>query len=55
MWDRMKNDSTLKSQASPEATVIREATRVAPLPNSVIPASKKVEFPTIRLANRKTL
>ena len=55
MWDRMKNDSTLKSQASPEATVIREVTRVAPLPNSVIPASKKVEFPTIRLANRKTL
>lgn len=54
MWERMKNDQTLNSQASPEAAVIREATRVAPLPVPIIPASKKVEFPTIRLANRKT-
>lgn len=51
MWDRMKNDSTLNSQASSEEGVPRKAP-VTPLPIPVIPASKKVEFPTIRLANR---
>lgn len=51
MWDRMKNDPTLNSQVSSEADVIREATRVAPLSVPVIPASKKVEFPTISSAD----
>ena len=51
MWDRMKNDSNLNSQASSEADVIREATRVASLPVPIIPASKKVEFPTISSAD----
>ena len=50
MWERMKNDQTLNSQASQEA--VRPINRIAPLPMPVIPASKKVEFPTIRLANR---
>ena len=52
MWKKMKNNQTLNSQVSSAADVIREATHVAPLPVPVIPASKKVEFPTIRLANR---
>lgn len=51
MWNMMKNDRTLNSQASQEADVIREATRVAPLPVPTIAASKKVEIPTISSAD----
>ena len=51
MWNRMKNDQTLNSQTASEEGVPRK-NPITPLPVPVIPASKKVEFPTIRLANR---
>lgn len=50
MWDRMKNDSTLNSQSSSEEGVPRKAP-VTPLHVPIIPASKKVEFPTISSAD----
>lgn len=50
MWDRMKNDQTLNSQTSQEA--VRPINRIAPLHVPAIAASEKIEFPTIRLANR---
>ena len=49
----MKNDPTLNSQASSEADVIREATRVAPLPTpKTLLKTEEIKLPTIRLVNR---
>ena len=53
LWKMMKNDPTLNSQASSEADVIREATRVAPLPTpKTLLKTEEIKLPTIRLANR---
>ena len=51
MWDRMKNDQTLNSQASPAATEpVREINRIAPL-NNPLSTQRKIEIPTVNSAD----
>ena len=52
MWDRMKNDQTLNSQASSQYGVPRKAP-VTPLPTpKTLLKTEEIKLPTIRLANR---
>lgn len=50
MWDRMKNDQTLNSQASLATEPVREINRIAPL-NNPLSTQRKIEIPTINSAD----
>ena len=50
LWDRMKNDQTLNSQASLATEPVREINRIAPL-NNPLSTQRKIEIPTINSAD----